>query len=210
MKSRGRFSTTPIARALPLHYGASGTDKTYLNVDALRADPGVRKRAEGMANSLYTYITGDHVDKVVQSAMQAGNTQLAEAYPKWIADQRVQTGVKHYANAMGKWKVGDIDGAIDSLGSAYNSRGYFDDGYSVNILKKNRDANTGNIDTVDVEFVNDRTGEKKSETVGVNDLLKTSSHFLAPPELVKHGMEQIQAQRQAQAELEKKRQERPS
>ena len=187
---------------LPLHYGAPGTDKTYLNIDALRGDPGVRKRAEGMSNSIYTYITGDHVDKVVAAAQQAGNMELAKAYPIWIKDQRVQAGVKHFTSAIGRWDVGDVGGALDSLEAAYNARDYFDDNFSVKILAKNRDKNTGNIASVDVQFTNDRTGDvMKTQRYTPQELFNTSVHFLAPDKLAEYGVGQVKAEREARAKI---------
>lgn len=193
-------------KGLPQWYGSPGASTTYRTEDQVRADPGVIKRAEGMAGSLFTHINGEHIDKVEQAAMQAGNTQLAQAYRPWLQDKRVQEGVKHYTDAMGKWKVGDVDGALDSLGAAYNTRGYLDDGGSVKILKKNRDPNTGNIDTVDVEFTYGN-GESKKQTVGINDMMNAATHFLFPPEVAKQGIDYYNAQQKAAAELEKKRQD---
>lgn len=194
-------------KGLPQWYGAPGASTTYRAEYQVRSDPGVRKKAADMAGSLYGYINGEHIDKVEQAAMQAGNTQLAQAYRPWLQDKQVQQGVKHYSDAMGKWGVGDVDGALDSLGAAYNTRGYLDDNGSVKILKKNRNPMTGNIDTVDVEFSNGNTGEKKTQNIGVNDLMNASTHFLAPQEVIKLGIDYHNAQQNAAAELEKKRAE---
>ncbi|MFG1433193.1 hypothetical protein V5F44_19390 [Xanthobacter sp. V2C-8] len=193
-------------KGLPQWYGAPGASTTYRTEDQVRADPGVRKRAEDMSGSLFNHIKGEHIDKVEQAAMQAGNTQIAQAYRPWLQDKRVQEGVKHYTNAIGKWHVGDVDGALDSLSAAYNTQGYLDDGGSIKILNKNRNPNTGNIATVDVEFTNGN-GERQKQNIGINDLMNASTHFLAPQNTAQMGIDYYNAQQKAAAELEKKRQD---
>lgn len=142
-----------------------------------------------------------------EAGVQAGNTQLAQAYRPWLQDRNVQEGVRLYSDAVGKWGIGDVDGALDSLAAAYSVRGYLDDGRSLNILRKNRDPVTGNISTVDVEFVSNESGEKSRQTVSIDGLMNYATHVLSPAEVAKMGIEHYNAEKKAKEGLEQKRAE---
>ncbi|WP_454917089.1 hypothetical protein [Xanthobacter sediminis] len=194
-------------KGLPQWYGSPGASTTYRTEDQVWADPGVRKRAEAHAGTLYNFINSGHVDQVVSAAMQAGNTQLAEAYPKWLEDKQVQHGLKLYTSGVGKFSIGDVDGGIDDLAAAYNARGYVDDGMHINILKKNRDPQTGNISTVELEIKNGQTGEAKRDTVGLEQFRNYAVQFLNPKNVAEYGFDHLKAEQKAAADLEQKRQE---
>ncbi len=156
-----------------------------------------REAAEKAAGSVFQFVNGEHVDRVVKAALDAGDRQLAEAYPRWLQDQKVQAGVKHFSDAVGRFSVGDLDGAIDSLNSAYNSRGYFDNGFQTRVAGVKRDE-SGKPIAADVEFVNEQTGASHVERdVDMNQLFHGAVAMLSPDKVIAFGMEKVKAEQEA-------------
>ncbi|WP_395697199.1 hypothetical protein [Methylocella sp.] len=156
-----------------------------------------REEAERAAGSVYSYINGDHADKVTKEALAAGDKQLAQSYRPWLADQQVQAGAKHFSDAIGKWSTGDAEGAVDSLAAAYNQPGYMDNGYKVAPSNIIRDE-SGKPVSVDLEFSQGDTGQRHVEKgVSLDDLFKKAPAFLAPDNVIKFGLEKIKAEQEA-------------
>lgn len=177
--------------ALPDKYAVGA--KVYDNRDD------ARRAAEARADSLFSFINGQHADEITQKAIEAGNMEPAKAYKPWLANQKVQAGVRHFADAVGKFGVGDVEGAITSLNDAYNSKGYLDDGRQARIVGVKRDEG-GKPISADVEFTNETSGQKHVEHgVDVNQIFHQAVAMLAPDQVVDYGLKQIQAERNAAA-----------
>ncbi|WP_374308228.1 hypothetical protein [Methylocella sp.] len=158
-----------------------------------------REEAEKHAGSIYSFITGPHVDRVVKAAADAGDRQFAEIYSRWLQEKQVQDGVKHFSSGVAKWHQGDLAGAVDDFSSAYNDPNYLQNGYSSRVVKINSDQD-GKPASVDIVFKNDATGEHYAKTgVTMNDFLNNAVNTLAPDQVVKFGLQRIQAEQEATA-----------
>lgn len=184
---------TPEGKGLPAWKVG---EKTFTDQQQARAS------AEKQANSVFSYISGKHVDDVVQTAMQAGNTEFAKLYPTWIKSEQVQAGARHFADAIGSYAAGDIPGFLDSVQRAYNARGYFDDGGKIEVTNVKKDA-AGKIIGADIVHT-DAAGKTSTEAgMSLEDMYRAATNFLAPDKVLEHGFAAVKGKDAADAEVAK-------
>lgn len=184
---------TQDGRALPAWevYGRTFTEKGR-----------ARAEAEKHANSVFSYISGKHVDDVVQAALQAGNVDFAQTYPKWIKSEQVQAGARHFADAIGAYSAGDIPGFLSGIERAYNARGYFDDGGKIEVTNVKKDP-SGKIIGADIVHT-DAAGKTQTQAgMSLEDLYRAATNFLAPDKVLEHGLAAVKGKDAADAEVAK-------
>lgn len=159
------------------------------------------QRAESMAGNVYSYINGVHADEVKQRFIASGNQAGAEAYGNWLQGAGVQEGVRHFSSAVAMMDAGNDDGALSALRSAFNARGYLEDGTSIDFGNVKRDQQ-GRIASVDLVFM-DRAGKKHDlKNQNMKDIWKLGQHMLSPDKVAERGLAYLDADSKAKAETQ--------
>ncbi|MCZ2499905.1 hypothetical protein GN316_25145, partial [Xylophilus sp. Kf1] len=68
---------------------------------------------------------------IVRGMIERGEYDAAQKMQEWADTAAAKTGLRHWANAGLAASIGDFDAFADNLAAAYNTSGYFDDGYSM-------------------------------------------------------------------------------
>lgn len=122
----------------------------------------------------------EKVPAIVEHYIRTGQWEKAQAFEKFLDDEKTKAGMRQWMGAIHALNVGDADRFIDGIVGAYNS--YFADGYTA--LKDqsefNKDEN-GNLVSATVAFRNDETGEVFKQTYSsVQDMLMAVIGQLSP------------------------------
>lgn len=136
---------------------------------------------------------------IVRGMMERGEYDAAQKMQEWADTAAAKTGLRHWANAGLAASIGDFDAFADNLAAAYNTSGYFDDGYSM-IREKSDFIRTpeGDVAGAVVTFRDDATGrEFQQQFDSADDLLQAGIQLLSPEAVMEHLLAQQTAQTEA-------------
>lgn len=161
------------------------------------------QRARTLAPSILSYINTDHVDKVRTAAIKANNPEFADKYATWLKTPQAQEGVRHFADSQAYAVVGAHEPALNSLISAYNTKGYSNDGHRAEKVGMTVDPKTG-VATYQLRFINNATGQVVNQvSVRSDEIHRLSGAFLAPEVVAKANYERVKADQDAEREAKK-------
>lgn len=153
----------------------------------------------------------DHFQKegvpiIVRGMVERGEYDAAQRLQEWAETSGAKTGLRHWANAGLAASIGDFDAFADNLAAAYNTSGYYSDGFSM-IREKSDFIRTpeGDVAGAVVTFRDDATGrEFQQQFDSADDLLQMGIQLLSPEAVMQHQLQQQAAQTEAlKAQAEK-------
>lgn len=131
---------------------------------------------------------------ITKELMKQGKFAEAESLRTFVQDAAAQEGMKAWSGAVFAAMSGDIDTAASRMIDAYNSAGYFDDGFE--IVKDQTSlirADDGEVMGLRLAMRNQQTGEVTVQESEVSDLIQRGLWLLSPEK----AMEQHLAQQTA-------------
>jgi len=148
------------------------------------------------------------VPVLVQAYIQNGEPEKAQAFQTWMESDGAKKGLKAWSNAVSAAQIGDERKFVDSIIETYNTRGYFDDGYSA-IREKSglRKDDAGNVVGAAITLRDEETGEEFEQNFdGIEDVYAYGVAMLEPAQVFEFGMGEIAKEDQrAAAEAESAR-----
>lgn len=171
--------------------------------DATFTDKGqARAAAEKDVKPFMDYYTAKSAPLVTEAYMRAGQPEKAQAYNNWLKTEGVQKGMESWAKALQAASRDDPDGFAKHITAAYNQQGYFEDGRTTTAkLRKDKDGNTVGMD---LEFEDKATGKKWTRSLdGREDIYRMGVELMAPEQVFKFGLQQVEAADKARSEIAK-------
>ncbi|WP_238368292.1 hypothetical protein [Mesobacterium pallidum] len=120
--------------------------------------------------------------KIVNAYIKAGQPEKAKAFVDFLKDRNVKTAQGHWSRAVLAATRGDEKGFVDGIAAAYNTKGFFDDGYRIvpeesGFMRENGALVQGKAR---ITFENEATGEKFTQVVeGQDDLYRLGIEHLS-------------------------------
>ncbi len=159
-----------------------------------------RRAAERQAGSFYDHYMREGAPRVVQTMLENGQVDQAEAFQKRLQDAQVQRGIRSWAGAARAASMGDADGFRRHMVEAYNNEGYFRDGNTVTASRLLK-GDDGNVEGMELT-IRGRNGEERTQTFrGMADLYRTGIGFLAPERALAFGMQELQQADRTRAQI---------
>lgn len=181
-----------------------------LPVGELGATPG-RPMTEGqrneMADSYMESYRKNGAPLVMRELVRQGRIEEAEKFDQFIRSQQAQEGMDHWMRGVVAAQAGDIDTAADSLMDAYNSSGYFADGYEID--KQNTSLikdESGEVVGINLSVRNIATGEVINQTDTITGFMEKAIWMTSPEKAFEAAMEAQAKMQAAMIEAEKDRQ----
>lgn len=113
---------------------------------------------------------------VMRELMRQGRFEEAQSFDTFMRSQEAQTGMEKWGEGMFAALSGDENGVLNYLSDAYNSPGYYNDGYEV--LRDESELikdDTGNTVGIKLTMRHQATGQTFTQTGNVSNIMQ---HFL--------------------------------
>ncbi|MCG6112860.1 MAG: hypothetical protein MEQ74_11850 [Paracoccus sp.] len=143
---------------------------------------------------------------ITRELMRQGKFQEAETLRTFVNDAAAQDGMKAWSGAVFAALSGDVDTAAAHMIDAYNSSGYFDDGFE--IVKDKTDLirdDDGTVMGLRLTRRNQTTGEETTEEGTIKDVIERGLWLLSPEQAAQQYMAQQQAIAVRLAEMDAER-----
>ncbi|TJZ85839.1 hypothetical protein [Paracoccus hibiscisoli] len=145
---------------------------------------------------------------ITRELMRQGKFAEAETLRTFVNDAAAQDGMKAWSGAVFAALSGDVDTAAARMIDAYNSSGYFDDGFE--IVKDKTDLirdDDGTVMGLRLTRRNQSTGEETTEEGTIGDVIERGLWLLSPEQAAQQYMAQQQAIAVRLAEMDAERRE---
>lgn len=145
---------------------------------------------------------------ITRELMRQGKFAEAETLRTFVNDAAAQDGMKAWSGAVFAALSGDVDTAAARMIDAYNSSGYFDDGFE--IVKDKTDLirdDDGTVMGLRLTRRNHSTGEETTEEGTIGDVIERGLWLLSPEQAAQQYMAQQQAIAVRLAEMDAERRE---
>lgn len=133
---------------------------------------------------------------IIRFYLQNGEIEKATAFREFVKQDATRKAMGHWSRAIMAATYNDEKEFVSQLAQAYNTDGYFDDGYSIDPEATGfmRDPSGKVIPgSAQITFTNDRTGESFTQTVeGEGDLYRLGINHLSAEETFERGWEEYQ------------------
>ena len=156
--------------------------------------------AEAHVGDFMSYYQKEAVPQIVEHYLKTGRPEAAQTFQSWAQDQATKAGMAAWARGVRAAAAGDESGFLDNMIEAYNSEGYFDDGYDIDRKRSKftRDAD-GTVTGAVLAFRDQATGKTFERTFDdISDIYELGTDFLSPEKVFEYGMGQIEAAAKAQ------------
>lgn len=172
-------------------------DQTFTDQNEAKAT------SEKAVKPVMDYYMKNSAPKMVQSLIAAGRPDQAKAFQQWIETDATKRGMASWAQALHAATRGDPDAFAKHITDAYNTDGYFDDGHKASAkLLKDKDGNVTGMDLT----ITDPHGRQTTQTFnGVEEIYRMGTQFMAPENVFKYGMGQIEEADKQRAEIAKEK-----
>lgn len=174
-----------------------------LGLDPRQAHP--EERRAKAADSFVEHFGSTMMPNTVKTLISQGRFDEAQKLQEWADSAGAKKGLRAWAKAGMAAAIGDERGFIQNTAEAYNTAGYFDDGYQM-IPSKSGFTRTegGDIAGAYVTFKDEQTGEEFTKTfAGADDLMQMGIQMLSPESILEHQMEQQKATQEVLVEQAK-------
>lgn len=159
-----------------------------------------RQAAERQAGSFYDHYMREGAPRVVQTMLENGQVDQADAFQKRLQDAQVQRGIRSWSGAARAAAMGDADGFRRHMVEAYNNEGYFRDGNTVTASRLLK-GDDGSVQGMELT-IRGRDGNERTQTFrGMADLYRTGINFMAPERALAFGMQELQQADRTRAQL---------
>ncbi len=178
----GRVATTPsqeIAEATAPGTMPVPVDETQPGRSIMPAMPKAASAKARVETFLETYARVA-VPQIMEHYLEIGEPDKAMAFDAWARSQDTRAGMEAWAKGVHAASIGDEAGFITAMFDAYDTDGYYDDGYSIVREKSSLDREGGGVKAT-LTFRNDATGEETSTTFDdIEDIYQFGVHMLSP------------------------------
>jgi len=166
-------------------------------------DPGLSKDApEGKrTRSFMAHYRDVAAPKVVDHYLSTGRVAEAEAFQAWIDDSATKAGMESWAKGVFAASRGDDEAFMSHMMDAYDSAGYYDDGYTIDRKESGFIRNDeGGIIGAKITL-RDRAGQVSvQEFDGIEDIYQFGINFLSPEAVFEQAMQAVAGADAARAE----------
>lgn len=195
-------------------------------MDAVGDDPAMKAAAEGTPmgaqpgqpmtvrqrdNAATTFMESyrkNGVPLIQKELMRQGRFKEAEGLTAFINDQAAQEGMRNWSRGVFAAMNGDLDAAADAMIDAYNSSGYFDDGFEIvkeqSSLIKDKG---GEVTGVKLAMRNQQTGEVTVQEDSISDVITKGLWLTSPEKAMETYIANQQAMQARLIEADAKRQD---
>lgn len=185
-----------LARA-PVPSAADGPAVTpSVEVAAAAADSAPKgQKIVKTAEDFLTHYRETAVPMIVDHYLSTGNVEMAEKFQVWADSKETQAGQLAWGRGMIAARVGDAEGAFENFAEAFNTDGYFEDNYEVDMSASGLVKNgSGEIGGAYITVKDRDTGEsQKIEFGSLEELTEFASLALSPEAVWEQGVENIKA-----------------
>lgn len=145
---------------------------------------------------------------IMQDLLKQGRVEDAKKFDTFVRSQQAQEGMDNWMKGVVAAQAGDVDTAVSKLMDAYNSQGYFNDGYEVvkdksSLIKDD----TGNVVGLRLAMRNQSTGEVSTQTDSIEGFMGKAIWLTSPEKAFEASQERMkETQKQllaAQAQQQK-------
>lgn len=138
-----------------------------------------RKAAEADAAPLMDFFMRDAAPKIRDTYIAQGKIEQAERFGSWIEESNTKAGMRAWSQAVSAAQLGNYETAAKKLVKAYNTPGYFDDGYEAvdaEIVKDDK----GNVTGFRVKVKGKDGKEYTQDYANTEDMLAVGLGMLSP------------------------------
>lgn len=144
----------------------------------------------------------------IKELMRQGKFDQAEALRTFIDTATAQEGMEAWAEAVFAAQQGDTEAAVSGIIRAYNSNGYFNDGYQIDPERTELiRADDGEVMGIRMAVVDQQTGEVTMHEDTVPDLIEKGAWLVSPANAAQTFLERQAAARAAMLEMDAERRE---
>ena len=147
---------------------------------------------------LMDYYATNVVPKVRDAYLEIGDMQAAQGWDNWIQQRESQQGMKHWASSVMHYQMGNVEGFMDNLMKAYNTSGYYDDGFEA--VGYELIGNKENPEAIEIEFKTPDGKTQKQRFSDSADVYRLGAMALSPESVYKTGLEYIRTQDKLRAD----------
>lgn len=126
--------------------------------------------------------------------LRQGRIDDAKALDEWARTAEARTGMEEFSKATFAAMSGDAEKAASHIIKAYNSTGYFDDGYEI-LEDQSELVRDGNGEVVGLKLAmrNQATGEVVESVDEIDDLLNKALYLISPEKAFEAALERQKA-----------------
>ncbi|OOY20892.1 hypothetical protein BMI86_10325 [Thioclava sp. DLFJ5-1] len=159
-------------------------------------------KASTISNKWKASFAENGVPMIVDTMMRQGNFDDARKFTEWAKAEKTQAGMNKFFLAVTYANAGQTDQAVNAVMDAYNTAGYFDDGYTVDKKRSKlmRDPN-GNVNGVDMVLFNKQTGQYERSQRSLGNFLRDGIMMLSPEQAYAATADAEAAQRKQIADM---------
>lgn len=172
-----------------------------MNIGVNGVQPTPQQQAKVVERFQKDYST-NRVNDVLRFYLRNGEIEKAKAFREFIGEESTKKAMGHWSKAIMAATFGDEREFINQIAEAYNTQGYYDDGYTIDPRASGfvRDPSGALVPgSARITFVNDATGERFEQVIqGEEDLYRLGISHLSGEEVFERGWEQYLAGRAAQ------------
>ena len=155
------------------------------------------KRDEG-AKALMESYRKNGAPIVMRELLRQGRIEEASKFEDFISSGTAKAGMEAWGKGLFAAMQGDIDSAADNLMDAYNSAGYFDDGFEIvkddSALIKD---DGGEVIGIRLAMKNQETGEIVVQEDAIDNFIQKALWITSPEKAMEAASARIQAQQDA-------------
>ncbi|MDB6179010.1 hypothetical protein PAF17_16075 [Paracoccus sp. Z330] len=167
----------------------------------------VRQRKDAADSFMQSYIKNG-APVVIKEMMRQGKFSEAESLQAFIKDESAQEGLRQWSGAVFAALNGDVETAAEAMMDAYNSAGYYDDGFE--ILKDETSLirdDSGEVTGVRLAMKNQQTGQVSIQEESISDVINKGLWLTSPEQAMQSYIARQQAVQDRLLEADQKRQE---
>ncbi|MBV7408772.1 hypothetical protein [Maritimibacter sp. DP1N21-5] len=160
-------------------------------VDGRMVDP---ETSERMAEFTLGRWMEDKSEAIIRHYLETGDIDKARQFETFLKDDKTKAGMLGWAAALNAASMGDDRGFVEGLTKAYNSTGYFDDGYEIVPAQSGLDRDQGgNIVGATVTFKDTKSGRTFKQVFDdVEDIYEAGLAMTSPERVFEEGWTQTQ------------------
>lgn len=166
-----------------------------------------RQRATGAQTFMQSY-RDNGAPMVIKEMMRQGQFAQAETLRTFVDSAATTEGMDAWAGAVFAAQQGDVETAVDGIITAYNSNGYYNDGFEIDRERTELiRADDGEVMGIKMVVRDQATGEEIVTEESIPGLLEKGLWIMSPQKAAENFMTRQEAQRAQLIELDAARRE---
>ncbi|MFV0382616.1 hypothetical protein [Paracoccus sp. (in: a-proteobacteria)] len=203
---------------------AATVDAAAKVVDDMGDDPAMRAAAGGMelgatpgkpvtaaqrekaATGFWESWRENGVPIIQKALIRQGRFEDAKRLSEFANDAAAQEGMRNWSRGLFSAMNGDLDAAADAMIDAYNSNGYFDDGYEIvrdqSALIRDK---AGEVTGIRLAMRNQQTGEVNTQEASLPDWITRGLWLTSPQKAMEVHLQRQQGMQEQLLQLDEER-----